>query len=106
MTSLQQFLPANTMLPPPDFVNKTAQVATVAAAVDRQTGRFFRIVVYSTILFFILSYPATYRVVNHLYYLISNKNNEIVGEDGCASLKGCFVHSVVFGILMIYIVSK
>ena len=72
MTSLQQFLPANTMLPPPDFVNKTAQVATVAAAVDRQTGRFFRIVVYSTILFFILSYPATYRVVNHIYYLISN----------------------------------
>lgn len=101
---LQQFMPGNPMLPPPAIAQSINRTADAAAAVDRQAGRFFRIVIYSTILFFILSYPATYRVVNHIYFLITNKNNEVIGEDGCMTLKGNLVHSGAFFILMMYIV--
>jgi hypothetical protein len=99
-------MPGNPMLPPPAIAQSINKTAQVAAVVDKRSGSYFKIVVYSTILFFILSYPATYRVINHLYYLITNKSHEIVGEDGCMTLKGSFIHSSAFFAIMIYIVYR
>lgn len=103
---LQQFMPQNSMLPPPTIAKSINKTAQVAAQVDRQTGRFFKIALLSTVLFFLLSYPATYRVLNHLYYLVTNKANEIVGESGCTTLKGNVIHSGVFFAIMLYIVYR
>lgn len=103
---LQQFMPQNAMLPPPAIAKSINKTAQVAAQVDRQTGRFFKIAVISTILFFLLSYPATYRILNHLYYLVTNKANEIVSESGCTTLKGNFIHSAAFFAIMLYVVYR
>jgi hypothetical protein len=110
---LQQYMPNNMMLPPisglmpspaiAQSINKTAQAAQI---VDRQVGRFFRIAILSTILFFILSYSATYRVMNHLYYLVTNNQHQIIGENGFITVKGSFVHSAIFFVLMLYVVYR
>ena len=47
---LQQFMPQNSMLPPPTIAKSINRTAQVAAQVDRQTGRFFKIAILSIIL--------------------------------------------------------
>lgn len=103
---LSQFMPGNAMLPPPAISKAAAAAVNAAGVADRQLGRFFRIAVFSTILFFILSFPATYRIVNHVFSFVANRGNEIVGEDGCPTLKGSFIHSGAFFAIMMYIVYR
>jgi len=83
---------------------KTPQGKTEIVYKDRQYGFLFRIAVYATILFFILSNSATYNVVNKLVATFSDHSNLIVDAYGNTTLKGNLIHTAVFFVVIMILV--
>jgi hypothetical protein len=79
---------------------KTFQGKTEIVYKDREYGYLFRIAVYATILFFILSNSATYNVANKLVATFSEQSNLIVDAYGNTTLKGNLIHTSVFFVII------
>lgn len=69
-------------------------------------GRKFKAAFFATIVFFVLSNHATYRVVNQVFLAFTGKTNEIITEAGFPSSKGLFLHAFVFFIVVLILFQK
>ena len=68
---------------------------------DRKKGLLFKIALYATVGFFVLSLPVTYRAVDQLYYLISK--NRIFDESGILTIHGIAVNTGIFFLFICYL---
>ena len=69
-------------------------------------GRKIKATFYSAILFIILSYSGTYRVTNNILSAFMNSNFEVVNEEGCPTMKGLFLHTVLFFIVAFFFINN
>lgn len=103
---LSHYIPNNPMLPLTQQLPQVNTQVTNKVKTDRQLGRYFKIIVCSTILFFCLSQLPIYKAVSQVYTLFTSNQNAILDSDGIPTLKGNLVQSVLFFILMIIIIYK
>lgn len=67
---------------------------------DRRVGQLFKIAIYATVLFFVLSNSVTYNVVNKLFATFTQHANLLIDESGLITLKGNAIHTAVFFVIM------
>ena len=76
----------------------------------REVGVRIRIAFFGTLLFLLLSQPATYRVINSLYNALFNKQephtNEIATSEGFPTYKGLFLGAVLFFAVLFIILHR
>lgn len=71
------------------------------------TGTKFRHAFYAAVLFFLLSHPIAYRITNQLFGIVTGAPHDVVGETGCTTLKGAFLHAVLFfGLILLMMMKK
>jgi hypothetical protein len=68
---------------------------------DRQIGYLFKIAVYATLLFFILSNGVAFTTLNKLIATFTSNSNLIVDESGFPTLKGNLIHTGVFFVIIV-----
>ena len=97
----------------PNLVPVPPIVATVAnnyGARYREIGVRIRIAFFGTLLFLVLSQPATYRIINAMYNAVFNKQppltNEIATVEGFPTYKGLFLGGVLFFAVLFLILHK
>ena len=78
----------------------TQQGKTEVIYQDRRIGNLFKIAVYATIAFFILSNMSVFNVVNKIIATFSSYSNLIVDESGMPTLQGNFIHTGVFFVII------
>jgi hypothetical protein len=71
-----------------------------------RVGRKIKIAFYAAILFVILSYSGTYRLVNTAVSAITNKPFDVVSEDGSPTIKGVFLHTLLFFVIAFLLLGK
>lgn len=81
-------------------------VAHPSSSHEREQGRKIKLAFYATLMFAGLSYVGVFRAVNVMYNAISSRPFEIVDEQGAPTLKGLVVHSALFFIGMLILISK
>lgn len=91
----QQYMPGPN--PPPPFPMQTP---------EKQKGRIINIAFFATVAFFALSNPIAYRFMNQAFMVVTGRTNEILTETGAPTMKGHFLHSVVFFVAMFIILMK
>jgi hypothetical protein len=64
-----------------------------------QMGKKIRATFYCTLFFVLLSYQGTYKVINDIITTFSNTAFGGVNEYGAPTVKGVFVHSILFFVL-------
>lgn len=69
-------------------------------------GRKIKATFYSAILFIILSYGGTYRVTNNILSAFMNSDFEIINDEGCPTMKGIFLHTVLFFIIAFFFINN
>lgn len=82
--------------PPPPQQYMPAAAAYQQDRRDRQVGQKIKATFWCAVLFVVLSYNGTYRAVNTIVSTFMNKDFGGVSDDGCPTVKGVFVHSVLF----------
>ena len=78
----------------------TPQGKTEVIYKDRRTGYLFKIAVYATILFFVLSNGIAFTTVNKIVATFTSFSNLIVDESGFPTLKGNLIHTAVFFVII------
>jgi F420-0:gamma-glutamyl ligase-like protein len=73
---------------------------------EREKGKKINIAFFATVAFFVLSHPIAYRVMNHAFTAFSGTVHEIITETGAPTMKGHFLHSIVFFIVMLFLLMK
>lgn len=76
--------------PPP------AQVAYL----EKRKGRLFKIALFATVAFVLLSNNVAYNMANKLYAAFTSHTDHIVDDMGCPTLKGIGIHAGVFFLFM------
>lgn len=69
-----------------------------------QIGRKIKATFYCTVLFLILSYHGTYRALNNVISTFMNNNFQAVNEHGLPTIKGMFVHGVIYFIIAFFVI--
>jgi hypothetical protein len=93
----QQFMPAqNGIVIPP----------ALPTPAEKQKGKIINIAFFATLAFFVLSHPIAYRITNQVFTAFTGKINEILSEVGCPTMKGNFLHTVVFFVFMLFLLSQ
>ena len=67
---------------------------------DRRIGNLFKIAVYATIAFFILSNISVFNVVNKIVATFSSYSHLIVNDSGMPTLQGNLIHTGVFFVII------
>ena len=83
---------------PPAYRSEKSKSMSMSG--EKRIGRLFRIAVFSTLAFFVLSQNVTYGVVNQLYTYFTQKHYYIVNEMGCPTHIGTLLHATLFFIGM------
>lgn len=98
-----------TFIPPPQHYmpgpNPPALMQT-GPTPEKMKGKMVNIAFFATVAFFVLSNPIAYRVMNQAFMAVTGRMNEILTESGAPTMKGHFLHSVVFFVIMIIIMMK
>lgn len=89
---------ANRMYPPSQNVLQETS--------SMKMGRKIKATFYSALLFIILSYGGTYRVTNIILSAFMNSSFDIVNEEGCPTVKGIFLHTVIFFIIAFFFINN
>jgi hypothetical protein len=90
-------MPLSPLLPPMPSLQDTPSL---------KMGRRIKATFYCAVLFVILSYNGTYRVINNLVSTLMNTPFEGVNEAGCPTTKGIFLHTVIFFVVAFFFVSN
>jgi len=78
----------------------TPQGKTEVVYKDRRIGYLFKIAVYSTILYFVLSNGLAFTTLNKLVATFTSNSNLIVNEYGFPTFKGNLIHTGVFFVII------
>ncbi len=70
------------------------------AYIERSKGRLFKIAVFATAAFVLLSNNIVYNLANKLYAAVTSHTDHIMNESGCPTLKGIGIHAGVFFVFM------
>jgi hypothetical protein len=92
----QHYLPPSTPVLPVDL-HTTPQ---------KEHGKRINIAFFAAVAFFALSHPIAYRVMNHAFTAFTGSVHEIISENGAPTMKGHFLHSVVFFVVMMFILLR
>jgi F420-0:gamma-glutamyl ligase-like protein len=76
------------------------------ASPEREKGKKINIAFFATVAFFVLSHPIAYRVMNHAFTAFSGSVHEIITETGAPTMKGHFLHSVVFFVVILFLLMR
>jgi hypothetical protein len=79
----------------------TPQGKTEVVYKDRRSGYLFKIAVYATRLFFVLSNGIAFKTVNKIVATFTSNANLIVDESGFPTLKGNLIHTGVFFVIIV-----
>lgn len=90
-----------TYVPPPQNYMPSPPPVMVTASPAKEKGRKINIAFFATVAFFLLSHPIAYRVMNHVFTAFSGSVHEIISETGAPTMKGHFLHSVVFFVVIL-----
>lgn len=72
---------------------------------DEAGGEKIRRVVMATLAFAVLSHMAAYKIAETIYGAFSGSSYQIISDEGTVTLKGSLVMTVVFFVLMIYLMA-
>jgi hypothetical protein len=81
-----------------------SQNHTDASRFQKSAGQKFRVAVYASILFMILSTSAAFRILNQLNVLITNSNNSILDEYNCGSVKSTIFMGILFFLVTFFFI--
>jgi hypothetical protein len=73
---------------------------------EREKGRKINTAFFATVAFFALSHPIAYRVMNQIFMAFSGQVHEIITESGAPTIKGHFLHSVIFFVVILFLLMK
>lgn len=73
---------------------------------DQQIGRKIKATFLCAVAFVILSYGGTYRVINNIAGTFTSTPFGGVTDDGCPTIKGVFLHTVLFFIIAFFFISN
>lgn len=94
-----------TYIPPPQQY-MPAPTLIASTNPEKEKGKKINIAFFATVAFFVLSHPMAYRIMNQVFMAFTGRVHEIINETGAATMKGHFLHSVVFFIVMIILLMK
>jgi hypothetical protein len=69
--------------------------------INKQHGSLFKVAVFATILFILLSHHITYTVFNQIYAIFTKNNNFFITLDGCPSMNGILSNATIFFVLLL-----
>jgi F420-0:gamma-glutamyl ligase-like protein len=102
--SIQQ--PPTFTPPPQNYLPPTIPSAVTAVNPQREQGKRINVAFFAAVAFFVLSHPMAYRVMNHAFTAFSGSVHEIITESGAPTMKGHFLHSVVFFCVILFILMR
>lgn len=94
-----------TYIPPPQNY-MPAMLTPTPANPEKEKGKKINIAFFATVAFFVLSHPIAYRIMNHVFTAFSGRVHEIITETGAPTMKGHFLHSIVFFVVVLLLLMK
>jgi hypothetical protein len=73
---------------------------------EKEKGQKIKIAFYATVLFALLSHASAYRIMNMVYNAITSKPFELLSEQGAPTIKGVVIHSIIFFVALMILISK
>lgn len=87
----------------PTYPNITRNQNIGDISTEKSKGWLFRVAVFSTIAFVVLSQSVAYKVVNSIYGMVSGNYDYIMSEEGCPTAVGIVTQATVFFAFMLVI---
>jgi hypothetical protein len=84
-------------------VKKGPPVPPQVVQVERRMGYMFKIAVVSTILFVLLSHNMAYKIANHIYTAITSKNDVLMTDEGCPTVRGILLNAGIFFLIIMVV---
>lgn len=109
MNSEQPYPPLMPQVPQPVFQTPIPQLYATRAPQthhEKFKGQKIRIAFLATVAFVVFSNIGVYRAVNMFYNALTSRPNEVVMENGMPSMKGIVIHSSIFFIIVMVLLSK
>ena len=94
-----------TYIPPPQHFIPAMPMPPMTTP-EKEKGKKINTAFFATVAFFVLSHPIAYRVINHVFTAFSGNVHEIITETGAPTMKGHFLHSVVFFFVILLLLMK
>lgn len=96
-----------TYIPPPqNYVPQMLPTPQSPAVAEKETGRHINIAFFATVAFFALSHPIAYRIMNQVFMAFTGRVHEVMNEAGAPTMKGHFLHSVIFFVVVLFLLMK
>lgn len=92
--------------PPPLTFSAAENALAQKVATERRAGQKFRVAFLATIWFIVFSNIGTYRITNNIYASFAGKAHEILTDAGMPTIKGYFLHTFLFFVFVVIIVSN
>lgn len=80
-----------------------AMKASASYCNEKSKGWLFRVAVFATIAFVVLSQSMVYRMISSLYGMVTGDYLYIVSDAGCPTAVGTVMHAVMFFVFMLVI---
>lgn len=95
-----------TYIPPPQNYMPSTTPMVPPINPEKEKGKKINTAFFATVAFFVLSHPIAYRIMNQVFMAFTGRVHEIINETGAATLKGHFLHSVVFFVIVLILLMK
>ena len=92
-----------TYIPPPQNYMPATLPYPMVTNPQREKGKKINIAFFATLTFFALSHPIAYRVMNQVFTAFTGQVHEIITESGAPTIKGHFLHSVIFFVVVLFL---